>query len=99
MCLSQVRYDRQSTYADKRSPGSCSIGTDMTRPHSNVSSPELLHRIRAEYREMPGLQLTASQAQRLFGVDANTWDAALAALVSAKFLSLTRNGQFGMVGI
>ncbi len=47
---------------------------------------------------MPGLQLTAPQAQRLFGVDAKAWDAALAALVDAKFLSQTRNGQFGMVG-
>lgn len=67
--------------------------------HSNRSSAELLHRIRAEYREMPGLQLTAAQAQRLFGVDARTWDAALAALVDAKFLSRTRNGQFGMAGM
>jgi hypothetical protein len=68
------------------------------RVSSIVSSAELLCRIRAEYREMPGLQLTAPQAQRLFGVDAETWDAALAALMDAKFLSQTRNGQFGMVG-
>jgi hypothetical protein len=66
---------------------------------SNVSSAELLHRIRAEYREMPGLQLTAPQAQRLFGVDSKTWDAALATLVDAKFLCRTRNGQFGLVGV
>jgi hypothetical protein len=69
------------------------------RLHSNVSSAVLLHRIRAEYREMPGLQLTAPQAQRLFGVDAKTWDAALAALVDARFLSRNRNGQFGIVGM
>jgi hypothetical protein len=66
---------------------------------SNVSSAVLLRRIRAEYREMPGLQLTAPQAQRLFGVDSKTWDAALAELVEAKFLSRTRSGQFGLVGI
>jgi hypothetical protein len=66
---------------------------------SNVSSAELLRRIRAEYREMPGLQLTAPQAQRLFGVHSKTWDAALAALVDAKFFSRTRNGQFGLVGM
>lgn len=68
------------------------------RLSSNVLSAELLCRIRAEYREMPGLQLTAPQAQRLFGVDAKAWDAALATLVDAKFLSQTRNGQFGMAG-
>jgi hypothetical protein len=66
---------------------------------SNVSSAELLRRIRAEYREMPGLRLTSPQAQRLFGVDSKTWDAALAALVDAKFLSRTRNGEFGLVGM
>ena len=34
----------------------------------NVSSA-LLRRIRAEYLEMPGLRLTASRAQCLFGLD------------------------------
>ena len=64
----------------------------------NVSSA-LLRRIRAEYLEMPGLRLTASQAQRLFGLDSETWDAALAALLDAKFLSHTHNGVFAMVAI
>jgi hypothetical protein len=36
------------------------------RPCLNVSSAELLARIRAEYLEMPGLRLTAPQAQCLF---------------------------------
>jgi hypothetical protein len=42
----------------------------------NGSFAELLRRIRAEYLEMPGLRLTAPQAQRLFGLDSETWDAA-----------------------
>jgi len=29
-----------------------------------------------QYLEMPGLRLTAPQAQRLFGLDSETWDAA-----------------------
>ena len=37
------------------------------------TSAELLRRIRAEYLEMPGLRLTASQAQCLFGLDSETW--------------------------
>ena len=57
----------------------------------NVSSA-LLRRIRAEYLEMPGLRLTAPQAQCLFGLDSETWDAVLAALLDAKFLSRTHNG-------
>ncbi len=64
----------------------------------NVSSA-LLRRIRAEYLEMPGLRLTASQAQCLFGLDSETWDAALAALLDAKFLSRTHDGLFAMPAI
>ena len=64
----------------------------------NVSSA-LLRRIRAEYLEMPGLRLTASQAQCLFGLDSETWDAALAVLLDAKFLSRTHDGLFAMPAI
>ena len=65
----------------------------------NVSSADLLARIRAEYLEMPGLRLTAPQAQCLFGLDSKTWDAVLAALLDAKFLSRTHNGLFAMPAI
>jgi hypothetical protein len=61
----------------------------------NVSSA-LLRRIRAEYLEMPGLRLTAPQAQCLFGLDSETCDAVLAALLDAKFLSRTHNDLFAM---
>jgi len=66
------------------------------RTCSNVVPAEVLRRIRAEYREMPGLRLTAPQAQCLFGLDSDTWDAVLAALLDAKFLSHTHDGQFAM---
>jgi len=65
----------------------------------NGSFDELLRRIRAEYLEMPGLRLTAPQAQRLFGLDSETWGAASAALLDAKFLSHTHNGVFAMAAI
>jgi hypothetical protein len=64
------------------------------RVRSKVTFAELLCRIRAEYLEMPGLRLTAPQARCLFGLDAETWDAVLTALVDAKFLSRTHNGMF-----
>ena len=66
------------------------------RPFLNVSFAELLRRIRAEYLEMPGLRLTAPQAERLFGLDSETWDAVRAVLLDTKFLSRTQNGLFAM---
>ena len=68
-----------------------------SRPCLNVPSAELLRRIRAEYLEMPGLRLTAPQAQCLFGLDAETCDAVLAILLDAKFLIRTHTGLFAMV--
>ena len=44
-------------------------------------------RIRGGIPEMPGSVATAPQARCLFGLDAETGDAVLAALVDAKFLS------------
>ena len=46
---------------------------------------------------MPGLHLTAQQAQRLFGLEAETCDAVLATLLDAKFLIRTHSGLFAMV--
>ena len=68
------------------------------RPFLNTSA-ELLRRVRAEYLEMPGLRLTAPQAQRLFGLDAETWEGILAALLDARFLSRTHTGMFVMAAI
>jgi hypothetical protein len=62
----------------------------------NVTFAELLCRIRAEYLEMPGLRLTAAQARCLFGLDSETLDPVLAALVDAKFLSRTDNGIYAI---
>ncbi|HUK37227.1 MAG TPA: hypothetical protein VLV86_25100 [Vicinamibacterales bacterium] len=51
-------------------------------------------RLRSEFLEMPGLQLTAAQAQRLCGVDAALCRRALDMLADSKFLSLKANGQY-----
>ena len=55
---------------------------------------EVLQRIQGEFVEMPGLRLTAAQAQRLWGLERDICDALLGALVDAKFLSQTRDGAF-----
>jgi hypothetical protein len=53
-----------------------------------------IRRIYSEYIEMPGLRLTCVQAQRLWGLDADTCATALRVLVDAGFLRLTNAGQY-----
>lgn len=54
----------------------------------------LLERIAAEYREMPGLSLTAVQGARLWGLDRADCLAVLQALVAAGRLRQTPEGRF-----
>jgi hypothetical protein len=55
---------------------------------------DVLQRIQGEFSEMPGLRLTAAQAQRLWGLERAVCDELLGALVNANFLSQTRDGAF-----
>ncbi len=55
---------------------------------------EVLQRIQGEYVEMPGLRLTAAQAQRLWGLEREACAALLDDLVNAHFLVQTRDGAF-----
>lgn len=50
------------------------------------SREQLLRRITGEFLEMPGLQLTRDQAQRLWGMDRDTCDEILRTLAENKFL-------------
>jgi hypothetical protein len=63
---------------------------------SSRSAPpaDLLQRVRAEYRDMPNLRLTPSQATRLFGVEPVVCAALLQALVNEHFLLRTADGLF-----
>jgi hypothetical protein len=54
--------------------------------HPRHLDERLLHRIRSEFLEMPGLSLTRSQAGRLWGLDEHTCVAVLEHLVELKFL-------------
>lgn len=54
---------------------------------------DLQARIRAEFSEMPGLNLTLPQAARLFNVDAARCERALARLVAAGALGI-HGGSF-----
>ena len=55
---------------------------------------DVLQRIQGEFAEMPGLRLTAAQAQRLWGLDRAMCEQLLTALVNENFLSQTRDGSF-----
>jgi hypothetical protein len=59
-----------------------------------ASKDELIQRVRSEYLEMPGLQLSVPQACRLWGLDADTCGTVMDQLVQSKFLYRTRAGGF-----
>jgi hypothetical protein len=61
----------------------------------SVAPPKaLLTRIRSEYMEMPGLQLTLSQAQRLCGVERGDCEVVFETLVHERFLSVKPDGSY-----
>jgi hypothetical protein len=66
----------------------------MTLACKEVAIDAALRRVQGEYLEMPGLRLTAAQAQRLWGLDRESCNALLGALVDTKFLYRTRDGAF-----
>lgn len=53
----------------------------------------LLHRVRAEFQEVPGLRLTIAQAQRLWGLDRETCQAVLDQLTKTRVLTLGADGR------
>ena len=65
-----------------------------TTPHATPALRALLQRIEGEYREMPGLSLTTSQAERLWGLDRSTCAFALTTLVEHRLLRRTSSGQY-----
>jgi hypothetical protein len=54
----------------------------------------VLTRIQMEYIEMPDLKLTLWQARRLWNLEVDVCQAALGALVDARFLWQTRDGAY-----
>ena len=51
--------------------------------------------VRADYDEMPGMQLTLKQGQRLWNVDADTCREILESLVETRYLVCTPQGKYG----
>jgi hypothetical protein len=57
-----------------------------------------LRLIQAEYLEMPGLQLSKPQIQRLWKLEPHACDALLNALMAAKFLKKTQRELYVLAG-
>jgi hypothetical protein len=55
-------------------------------------APTVFERVRGEFNEMPGLQLTIPQAARLWGMEHSACRRVIDALVDAAFLRWTAAG-------
>ncbi|WP_239488505.1 hypothetical protein [Luteitalea sp. TBR-22] len=64
------------------------------RAHPSFNRPEALQRVVGEYLEMPGLSLSASQAARLWHLDARQCEQLLEVLVDRHFLHRTSRGLY-----
>jgi hypothetical protein len=52
----------------------------------------IVERVRSEFLEMPGLQLTLPQAARLWGLDIGACEQVVEALIQSAFLRRTGSG-------
>jgi hypothetical protein len=64
-----------------------------------VFSPDehLLRRVKGEFAEMPGLQLTASQAERLWHIEPGTGERVLRILVERRYLIRHGDGRYARI--
>jgi hypothetical protein len=67
-------------------------------PHAIDTHDALLHRIRGEFVEMPGLRLTKAQAARLWHLDQTLVTLLLGLLVDARFLARMPDGAYRRAG-
>ena len=65
-----------------------------TKPQTTAALHELVQRVEREYREMPGLSVTAPQAERLWGLDSLTCGFVLMTLIQRGILKRTTSGTF-----
>ena len=59
-----------------------------------VGIPHWMRMVRGAYLEIPGLHLTPSQVQRLWGLDAESCDEVLKAFLELRFLERMPDGGF-----
>ena len=64
------------------------------KPPTTAALHDLLRRVESEYQEMPGMCVTALQAQRLWGLDMTTCAFVLMTLVERRVLRRTPRGTY-----
>ena len=64
------------------------------KPGATIAAKNCVQQIRAEYHDLPGLSLSAAQAQRLCHVDAETCHSVLKQMVRNEFLRRTPEAQY-----
>ena len=64
----------------------------MQEDQAVKTTSALIERIRGEFNEMPGLQLTIAQASRLWGLEASACRHVIESLVNSEFLRWTQSG-------
>jgi len=88
-----------------RPPGPAATGPLITETHANLGSDrlplevglafeQLAQRVRSEYREMPGLNVTRDQARCLWALEPETCDRLLDHLVRTGFLIRTTQNTY-----
>lgn len=75
-------------------PRSWDMGMRNQDGSERHAARDLLDRIRAEYREMPGLSLSQSQAARLWGLSTERCAGVLEMLIAHGELVCTPNGRY-----
>jgi hypothetical protein len=61
---------------------------------SHIDLDQAIQRARADYREMPGLQLTARQAGRLWALPDSLCERVLRSFLEEQFLNRSTNDSF-----
>jgi len=74
----------------------CPLPAANLRRHNGVmlTVNDVRERVRAEYLEMPGLNLTIAQVQRLCGIERRMCATVLEGLVEEHFLCVKPNGAY-----
>ncbi len=88
----------RAKWAQKQPANFAPCGACLAKQNHIMKVHLLVDRIRGEFREMPGLQLTLAQAQRLFGLDPTACRQVIEMLVDASFLRWTASGTIVQAG-
>jgi hypothetical protein len=70
------------------------VEAPRAKHHPDRTITSLVHRIRSEFNEMPGLRLTPAQAARLWGMERHTSERILDGLALAGFLLKNKEGAY-----